>query len=156
MAEEVGQLQENCCVICKLGFTNDRPLKVSKKGILSLISCSESRGCSELHAYLTESINKTPIDKILVHKNCRRDFTNHKRIIHCNDTKDDQFPQAKRLRSSDLSFIWKDNCMLCGEFAEFDSRHPERNKIRTVTTLPLHEKLLECCDKRADTWASEV
>ena len=99
-------------------------------------------------AYLTESINKTPIGKILVHKNCCRDFATQRRTIHCNELEDDQLPQVKRLRSSELSFNWKDNCLLCGEFAKFDSRHPERNKIHTVTTLPLRDKLLECCDKR--------
>ena len=65
----VSKFQEDCCIIYKLGFTNDKPVTVSRKGILSLISCSESRGCSELHAYLTESINKTPIGKFLVHEN---------------------------------------------------------------------------------------
>ena len=123
MAEEVSQFQEDCCVICKLGFTNDKPVIASKKGILSLISCSGSCHCSELHAYLTESMNKTPIRKILVHQNCGRDFTNQKMIVHCNEFKGELLPEAKRLRSSDLSFNWKDNCILCGEFAEFDSRH---------------------------------
>ena len=156
MAEEVSQFQEDCCVICKLGFTTDKPVTVSKKGILSLISCSESRGCSELHSYLTESISKAPIGNFLVHKNCRRDFTNQTRIMRCNELEDDQLPQAKRLRSSEVPFNWKDSCMLCGEFAYFDSRHPEKNKIRAVTTLPLRDKLLECYDKRGDSWGSEV
>ena len=54
------------------------------------------------------------------------------------------------------SFHWKENCMLCGEKAEIDHRHPERNKIHNVTTLPMRNKLLECCNKRGDAWASEV
>ncbi len=65
-------------------------------------------------------------------------------------------PQAKRLRSSVLSFNWKENCKLCGELVGFDTRHPERNKIHTVTTLPMRDNLLECCGKRGDIWASEV
>ena len=46
--------------------------------------------------------------------------------------------------------------MLCGKFAEVDTRHPDRNKVHNVTTLTMREKLLECCGKRGDAWASEV
>ena len=37
-----------------------------------------------------------------------------------------------------------------------DSRHPERRQVCAVATLSFREKLLECCDKRGDTWAAEV
>ena len=40
--------------------------------------------------------------------------------------------------------------------ATTDARHPNRKPVRTVTTLPLHSKVLEQCDKRGDVWASEV
>ena len=55
-----------------------------------------------------------------------------------------------------ISFDWKENCMLCGEKAKFDAWHPERNKIHNVTLLAMRENLLKHCDKRGDTWASEV
>ena len=31
-----------------------------------------------------------------------------------------------------------------------------RSRVRTVTTLPMRDKLLECCDKRGGLWSSEV
>ena len=46
--------------------------------------------------------------------------------------------------------------MFCGKPATTDARHPNRKLVRTVTTLPLHSKVLEQCDKRGDVWASEV
>jgi len=46
--------------------------------------------------------------------------------------------------------------MVCGEKAEIDHRHPERNRIHSVITLPMRHKLVECCDKREDAWTSEV
>ena len=46
--------------------------------------------------------------------------------------------------------------MLCGKPATIDARHPNQSKVKTVTTLPLCDKVLEQCDKRGDTWASEV
>ena len=56
-------------------------------------------------------------------------------------------PPAKMLRSSVLPFEWKKKCMLCGNLAQFDAHHPERDKsIYNVTTLPIRDKLLECGD----------
>ena len=45
--------------------------------------------------------------------------------------------------------------MLCGALVGFDTRHPERNKIHTVTTLPMRDNLLECCGKRGDIWVPD-
>ena len=64
-----GIFLEDSCVICKLGFHNEKPVKVTEKGMLSLISYSEKRGKPELHTYLTECVSKTPIGTVLVHQN---------------------------------------------------------------------------------------
>ena len=139
------------CVICKERF-NDKPTAVSDKGINTLIRFSEKRGFPELSAQLTEC--KTPV---YVHKECRRDFTNPRRSSSCsNYATESELPPAKKLRSSVSPFDWKRNCVLCGNFAKFDPRHPERDKVHHVRTLPMRNKLIECCDKREDTWASEV
>ena len=106
-----------------------------------------------LHSHLTECISQTPIGKVLVHKSCGRDYTNQRRVTCCSSVEEDQLPQAK---SSLISFNWKENCMLCGEKAKVDARHPERNKIHNVTTLAMRDNLLECCDIRGDTRASEA
>ena len=46
--------------------------------------------------------------------------------------------------------------MFCGKPATTDACHPNQKLVRTVTTLPLHSKVLEQCDKRGDVWASKV
>ena len=97
---------------------------------------------------MRECISKKPIGQVLVHKNCCRDYTNPKRAT---SLREDEPPQAKRLRSSMSSFDWKENCMLCGKKAKIDARHPERNKIHNVTTLTMHHNILECYDRRGDT-----
>ena len=127
--------QLDCCVICKEGFCNDKPTTVSEKGIMTLIRFSEERGCSELHAHLTECVKKTPTQAVFVHKDYRRDFTNRRRPVCCNVSENDQLPPAKKLRSSMLPFDWKKNCMLCGNVAQFNARHPERDRVYNVTTL---------------------
>jgi hypothetical protein len=43
--------EEECCVVCKLGFHNETPTTVSEKGMKSLISFSKERRCFELHNY---------------------------------------------------------------------------------------------------------
>ncbi len=45
--------------------------------------------------------------------------------------------------------------MLCGQLAIRDSRHPETS-VRSVTTLPLHDKLMQCCSRRDDAWGLEA
>ena len=145
-------IQEDACVICRQSFEKEQPVTVSEKGILSLINYSEKRGLSDLNSYFTGRISTTTIGKVLVHKKCRRDFTDPKRLL-CRKLEE---PCAKKLRSSLLPFTWKDDCMFCGKSAAVDTRHPERTPVCGVATLPFRQKLLECCDKRGDSWAAEV
>ena len=148
--------KKDCCVLCKLGFENAEPVHVTRKGILTLINYSEKRGRDELHTYLNQCISGDPIEAVLVHPNCRRDFTDKKRIQLHSDVEDLEIPGAKRLRSSSLPFNWKEDCMLCGKPAIFDTRHPERQRVYKVSTIPMRCNLLECCQERGDLWASEV
>ncbi len=150
-SEVTPTIQEDCCVICNLGFENEKAVCVSHKGILTLINFSEKRGRLDLVTYLTENMNKK---MVLVHKECRRNFTDLKRGFNSVVT-DVEVPCAKRLRSNQLLFNWKQDCMLCGQSAKLDSRYPE-SIVRSVTTLPMRAKLMECCTKRDDSWGSEV
>ena len=84
--------QEDCCVICQLGFECEKPVTVARKGILTLIKYSEEHERNELTEYLSRCLNSTPNKSVLVHKNCRRDFTRtHSNIEH------DNAPSAKKL-----------------------------------------------------------
>ena len=145
--------EESSRVVGRFEVKNDKPVAVTEKDVMNLISFSKEHGHSMLHTHLTECITKTPIGKVLVHKNFRRDYTNPRSATSFRAIEEDELPQAKRLRSSMSSFNWKENCMLCGEKANID---PQRNKIHNVTTFSIHDNLLECCDKRDDAWASEV
>ena len=145
---------EDFCVICKKRFEEEKPVVVSRKGALTLVRFSEKHGRLELADYLTHLMNTTPTKAILVHKTCRRDFTDAKRM-HLNEEEDVTVQCAKRLRSRLVPFDWKKDCMLCGKSAEADARHPER-QVHKVATIPLREKVLECCRKRGDAWGYEV
>ena len=149
-SEVVTNIRETFCVICKLCFGDEKLITVTKKGVLSLIYYGKKRGRLDLISYLTDRLTKIPIGIVLVHQNCRRDFTDHKRGVRRNTEAEVVCP--KRLRSSFVPF----NCMLCGKSAAVDTRHPNRRQVHTVTTLPIRGKLLKCCDKRGDLWASVV
>ena len=115
---------------------------------MTIIKYSEKHGRSELAAYLNNLISKAPTRAILVHKTCWRDFTDAKRI-HVDKEEEMEVQCIKRLRSSLLPFDWKKDCMLCGKSAETDKRHPGRKQLQVhkVTTIPLRENILECCEK---------
>lgn len=145
--------KKDCCVICNLGFENVEPVHVTKKGILTLINYSEKHSRDDLHTYLNQCISTDPVEAVLVHANCRRNFTDKKRLgLHSHV----EVPSAKRLRSSSLPFNWKEDCMLCGKSAIHDTRHPERQRVHKVSTIPMRCNLLECCTERGDLWACEV
>ena len=76
-----------------------------------------------------------------MHKTCRRDFTDVKRL-HLTEEEDAKFQCVKTLRSSLLPFDWKKDCMLCGKAAGMDARHPER-QVHKVATIPLRENIVE-------------
>ena len=154
ISEVVTNIRETFCVICKLGFGDEKSITVTKKGVLSLIYYGKKRGRLDLISYLTDHLTKIPIGTVLVHQNCRRDFTDHKRGR--NTEAEAEVVCPKRLRSSFVPFNWKEDCMLCGKSAAVDTRHPNRRQVLTVTTLPIRGKLLKCCDKRGDLWASVV
>jgi len=78
-----------CCVICQLGFECEKPVTVARKGILTL-KYSEEHGRNELTECLSRCLNSTPNKIVLVHKNCRRDFTRTRSNIE-----HDNAPSAK-------------------------------------------------------------
>lgn len=157
MAEN--QPSSSSCVICKKEFNGTNvPVTVTDKGIRTLIRYSAEQGFLELKAYLTTCMNETPPVQVLVHKGCRRDFTDPKRMSCRDELEADQIrPPTKRLRSSEPAFDWKTNCLICGHPATLDRKHPDRSsKVSKVATLPIRDKLLDFCSKRGDTWASQV
>ena len=122
---------------------------------MTIIKYCEKRGWLELGTYLSECISVAPIRIVLVHKKCRRDFTDPKIGVGRN-AEETEVPCAKRLRSGSFQFNWKEHCMLCGKPATIDTRHSNGTHVKTVTTPPLRSKILEQGDKREDMWASEV
>ena len=124
-------------------------MSVRKKGLSSLIQFSEVRGNKRLTEYLS---NASRSDPVLVHATCRKMYTDPRRISVTSGEVD--APCQKRLRSTPGvkgQFDWKKDCFFCGHLACYDEKHPNRNPVCRVETLPFVEKIAEQCAQRNDS-----
>jgi len=157
---EMKRFDEEHCVICHCGFDPlDYPsIEVGKKGIESLIKFSKRRNYKKLRSYLSKTIkNNEEMDiqqKIFVHKNCRRDFTDIKRSFQISAPP--KRGSTKRLRSSMSPFSWKENCFLCCRIAIDDEKHPDRSPLVRATTINFLKTIVEKCQERNDDWGNEI
>ena len=82
MAEEylTSTFKKDHYVICKLNFEKKELVHVTKKGMLTIIECCEKHGKTEdeLYTYLNECISTNPVETVLVHSDCCRNFTDKK------------------------------------------------------------------------------
>ena len=129
----------------------DSPFKnpkicVGEKGIQSLLNFCKLRQNESIEERLERDVEAAA--QILVHKSCRRDFTDKKRSFRTNEVTASDEPRPKLLRSSIGSYDFKSQCFLCGRSSTKDTKHPERNTIHVVTLLDFHRNLLEKVSKK--------
>ena len=63
------------CFICQQDEDRESLAKLKSKGLNSLIKYSKSRACDEMKEHLVKQADQE-FPCVLVHKNCKRDFTN--------------------------------------------------------------------------------
>ena len=117
---------------------------------MTITECCKKHGKDDVYTYLNKCISTNPIETVLVHSDCHRNFTDKKRLELQSPVALDEIPGAKRLRSSTAPFNWKDDCVLCAKPAIMDTRHPQRECVRRVSTTPMRCNLLECCKERGE------
>ena len=95
-------------VICLKGFKAEiLSTKVGEKGLLT--SLEFSKRCNYMQ--LEQKLEKK---EVLVHKKCRRDFTDIKRSLQYSEV---TTSKPKKIRSSMKPFSWKTCCFLCSKEA---------------------------------------
>ena len=143
------------CIICSRQFTTEKPkIQVGEKGIQSLLRFSKLRKNETIEKLLMTKSDASPI---LIHKDCRRDFTDIKRSLKTNaPVAVEEDTPTKRLRSSIEPCNWKTQCFLCGKNAFIDKKNPARKPIHQVTYIALHRNVLEQSRKRNDSWGDQV
>lgn len=152
MEIEEGQDEEydsNTCIICNVATAPHRgPLiKIQEKGLSTLREASLQRGDNELITVL--DVTST----VLIHRDCRRDYTDKRRIKRHLDIQEKESTQrcsSKCLRSSS-TFEWKDDCFFCGKSIKAKSE-----ETYSVRTLPFHANVLAKCNERDDEWGLQV
>jgi len=143
---------EKQCVIChvELDCDNTDWVKLKPQGIMTLKESSELCGDLQLRDYLASGP-----DIVKAHVNCRKDYTNKRRLQQQQSTITEE-PSQKTLRSSVDPFDYKIHCLFCGKSAIRDSRHPDRDNISIVRTTRIDQSVKNICSKRNDSWAVEV
>lgn len=143
----------DACVICK--NRNDHLVKVTDRGLNSLIEFSLKRNEEAIHECLVRS--QMEGSQVFVHEDCRKWF-NNKRRLNLEMKKCDG---GKKTRRSTALFNWKLNCFLCGDECLIDEKHPSRKKWHQASTLEMRETTLDMSEKRLnsnpnDEWALKV
>ena len=159
MEDSDKSFREMACVLCGDGNDGEEELvKVRAKGLATLCNSSVLRCDERLSCYLQEQQAKGDAARVLVHKHCRRDYTNAKRIKSETGAggSGTDAGQIRRRSSSHAGFDWKSCCLFCGLPAVVDERHPDRGKVHEVTTLQFKQSILTRCSNRSDDQAETV
>ena len=126
--DRTGGFDADRCVIC-CSEDMENLSSVRSKGLSSLIEYSGLRENDKMLDYLQSCQENQR--KVVVHKECRRNFTNARRseVPSVSTSNIKSQSGANILRSSTAAFEWKENCVFCSEKAMADFRHPDRNKV---------------------------
>ena len=129
------------CILCN-SVADGTIVTLGDKGITSLENACVIRGAVGLKNTINEyqGVGK----QITAHKECRKRFTDLRKIIS-GDEKELTPPPSKKTRSLDGQFNWEKCCLFCGD--ECDSRHPDRTLVCAVETIPFRNNILQMCEK---------
>ena len=100
------------------------------KGLQSLLEYSKIRSNGILLNYPTEQERNNMPNKVFVHKNSRRDYTNpfRKKNQKQQNIIDGNCVKSTVLRSQRKRFNWKTHYFFCGEVCVVDKKHPNCSK----------------------------
>ena len=128
------------CSLCQ--NPGGKLVSLTKKGKDSLENCAKQRNDARLQKdFLNGSVSA-------VHEECRKNYTNRKRIASINKSKEETELKSCKIDTRSMSdpFEWKTDCFLCGEHV--DQKHKSRNPFHPVRTVEIRSKLLEDCQMR--------
>ncbi|KAK6192248.1 hypothetical protein SNE40_003750 [Patella caerulea] len=133
------------CLICGKADETKKLTKVYDKGKSTLLQYSVIRGDKDFNVRLQNS------GTFYIHENCRRSYIDKRNITEASEQ------SSKKLRSSLPDFDWNSNCLFCGEEANQDDRHPDRNPVWMVRTMEIKTSILSKCNDRIDRpWSEDV
>jgi len=158
-----GRCSGDVCLICSSPFSTGNKAVGVTAGQKSLLTSSVERGDSELCDFL----NSSPA-VVYVHENCRRKYV--KPLSELEKARKRTADADAELGSHKLTrayteagcfsapggFQWREHCVLCGQKAVIDLKHPNRKVVHRVRTVEIKETLLHACMLRNDDWSHVV
>jgi len=143
---------DDVCVICCDVDDTKGPLQKVTRGLHTLIDFSGKHGDHNLTDYLLSNPSV-----VMVHGCCRKTYTTKRNFDQAvADSQASESNKRKSLRSSAVSFDWKQHCFICGEVAQVDVKHPDRSHVTRVESLTIHNRMKELCAKRNDQLGEDV
>ena len=146
---------DQLCPICKTALSTSSTSTVLQKGRATLIEFSKLYGDTELTEYLMTGTNP-----LIVHQDCRRSYTSKRRYElkekQLLDEHHSSESSRKTLRSTSMSFRWKEDCLFCSKPVHYDPFHPQRSNSSSARTLELKENVVRMADSRNDEWGLMV
>ena len=138
------------CVFCESSLDNGQEVvTLGAKGCQGIAEASQARG---------SSITTQPGQR--VHVECRRRHCNKRRIEQSLKRSHDAACGSSEphllLRSGELTFNFKENCLFCGHLDTFDNKHQRGHKLIPVRSLDFQETILQQCSNRNDKWSEKV
>ena len=103
-----------------------------------------------------------------VHENCRQKYVNplseHEKARKRTADADAELGNHKLTRayteagcfSGPGGFQWRQHCVLCGQKAAIDLKHPNGKVVHRVRTVDMKETLLHACMLRNNDWSHVV
>ena len=141
------------CVICRTEIDKSHTVEpwitLTSKGVDTLRQYSIMRGDTLLQQYLLTK--DCPIN---AHVSCRKRYTNKRHLEQETSQNAAEDTRSKCLRSVNI-FNWKQDCFLCGALSR-DMHNSGRKDTSAVETLELKSTVLQVCEERNDSWATEV
>ena len=135
------------CILCCQLFEDDSKVKVTQKGLNTLIDHAKLRHELTVHEHLTQ-INLLT-DLVFVHNACRKRYTDPRKSLLF----DQNLPcsSGPQLRSSQLVFNWKQKCLFCCEYTVED-KHP--TTVHTAGIAPRLRAYANLARYSNSQWAS--
>lgn len=142
----------NTCFICDEGFTEGNGVIVKRRGIITFLNSSFIRKDDKADVIKN-------LESVKVHEECRKGYSRIDRI-NPQDTLGQstvRSPVKNKLRSTNLTFNFKESCFYCEKkiddaFLINERKKPanKRSKVYNVRSLSSREKILERAVERGD------
>lgn len=136
------------CEICDQSIGTKETVTLTEKGVQGLLTAANDCGDDDLSVCSGQK----------VHKDCRRNYTDPKRVSSSRKRLIDQNTDYRHiLRSAEGVFTFsEEDCLFCGKSINSTRRKKGYKEFYTVRTNEFQDEIYNKSKKRNDNWGNEV